>query len=176
MLPGPAPHTIVAVNSGASATFQVLARVDLLKSWIQDNIAANSGGTYPIDDADFFVRQAYRDVLGREGDVNGIAFFRQPLTACNGAPACVASTRVAIARAFLESPENRTQYPELANPASSSYKSAFLTHCYWNFLGRRPDAAGYTWWLNTLMTTNDYNSVVSGFITSSEYRKRFGAQ
>ncbi len=40
VLPGPAPHTIVAVNSGAGGGLQVLARVDLLHAWIQSGIDA----------------------------------------------------------------------------------------------------------------------------------------
>ncbi|MEO7092767.1 MAG: trypsin-like serine protease, partial [Polyangiales bacterium] len=44
-------HQIVAVNSGAGGSTQVLARVDLLSSWIQSNIASHGGsgggGTTP---------------------------------------------------------------------------------------------------------------------------------
>jgi hypothetical protein len=44
-LPGTAlPHTIVAVNSGAGGGTEVLARVDLLGSWIAGKIAAHGGG------------------------------------------------------------------------------------------------------------------------------------
>jgi hypothetical protein len=37
-------HTIVAVNSGAGSGTEVLARVDLLYSWIQQQIANHGGG------------------------------------------------------------------------------------------------------------------------------------
>ncbi|HEX3693909.1 MAG TPA: trypsin-like serine protease [Polyangia bacterium] len=44
-VPGlPSPHKIVAVNSGAGSGTQVLARVDLLASWIAGKIAAHGGG------------------------------------------------------------------------------------------------------------------------------------
>jgi hypothetical protein len=44
-LPGTtSPHTIVAVNSGAGSGTEVLARVDLLKSWITQKLAAHGGG------------------------------------------------------------------------------------------------------------------------------------
>lgn len=39
----PGTHTIVAVNSGAGGGSQVLARVDLVYSWIQQQIASHSG-------------------------------------------------------------------------------------------------------------------------------------
>ncbi len=37
-------HTILAVNSGAGGGTEVLARVDLLQSWIKQIVAANGGG------------------------------------------------------------------------------------------------------------------------------------
>jgi V8-like Glu-specific endopeptidase len=45
----PGTHQIVAVNSGAGGNLQVLARVDLLSTWIQQQIAAHggSGGQSP---------------------------------------------------------------------------------------------------------------------------------
>jgi hypothetical protein len=45
LLPGAAPHTIVAVNSGAGSGTEVLARVDLVASWIAGRIAAAKGGS-----------------------------------------------------------------------------------------------------------------------------------
>lgn len=177
VLPGPVPHTIVAVNSGVTATSQILARVDLLSGWIQERVAAKSCGPTcpnPLDQSPFFVRQMYLDVLGREPDSGGLTFYQNALNSCNGGTACLASTRIAIARGFLESPENRAQYPEL-NPASPGYNSNFVKHCYWNFLARQPDTAGFNFWMNALNSSGDYNGVVQGFITSPEFRSRFGA-
>lgn len=42
VLPGGAPHTIVAVNSGANASTEVLARVDLVASWIAAQVSAHA--------------------------------------------------------------------------------------------------------------------------------------
>jgi len=47
MLPGAAPHTIVAVNSGAGGGTEVLARVDLVYQWIQNQIAAHASASPP---------------------------------------------------------------------------------------------------------------------------------
>ena len=43
MLTGAAPHTIVAVNSGAGGGEEVLARTDAVYDWIQKTIADNGG-------------------------------------------------------------------------------------------------------------------------------------
>jgi hypothetical protein len=47
LIPGPAPRTIVAVNSGAGDNWQILARVDLVASWIGQQVAANGGDSPP---------------------------------------------------------------------------------------------------------------------------------
>jgi hypothetical protein len=43
-VPASSPHLIVAVNSGAAPSFEALARVDLLYTWIEQQIAAHGGG------------------------------------------------------------------------------------------------------------------------------------
>lgn len=162
-------HTIVAVNSASgwsasrSAQVNYVARVDQLFGWI----------TRRIDDSTFFVQQGYLDLLGRDADAGGLAYFVSALDACNGATACLNSTRTAVVRSLLESPEKRQKSPDL-DPSSPSYKSAYVTHCYTDLLQRQPDSAGYTFWVNTLTSTGDYSAVVSSFITSAEYRQRFG--
>jgi hypothetical protein len=47
VLPGAAPHTIVAVNSGANHATEVLARVDLVASWIEGQVSAHAAGAKP---------------------------------------------------------------------------------------------------------------------------------
>jgi hypothetical protein len=42
-LPGVTPHTIFAVDSGFGGGADLLARVDLLKSWIEERVAARGG-------------------------------------------------------------------------------------------------------------------------------------
>ncbi len=125
-----------------------------------------------IDNSRLFVWQTYYDVLNREPDVAGYWFWLDALNACNGDSACITGTRAQVALTILQSPENITQDPDL-NPALAGYNSAFVTHCYTNFLQRQPDTAGKAYWLNVVNSTGDYSAVVSGFITSSEYRARF---
>jgi serralysin len=126
----------------------------------------------PIEQSEFFIRQCYLDVLGREPDAGGFAYWLNTLNACNGDPACLGPARTSNARGFLESSEMRANNPDL-DPASPNYKSAFISHCYTSFLRRQPDAGGMAYWLNILNSTGDYNGVVNGFINSSEYFGRF---
>ncbi|HEX8433861.1 M57 family metalloprotease [Archangium sp.] len=132
-------------------------------------------GTNAIDRSDFFVRQAYRDVLAREPDSGGFTNGVNWLQACNGNQDCLSRARVDFTRSLFESPENRRLHPEL-DPGSPNYNAAYVTLCYTTFLRRQPDSAGYNWWLNTLNASGDYRAIISGFINSSEYRLRFGPQ
>jgi hypothetical protein len=50
-LAGPAPRTIVAVNSGGGGGIQVLARVDLVHAWIQAGIEAADQLPEPVAEA-----------------------------------------------------------------------------------------------------------------------------
>jgi len=52
--------------------------------------------------------------------------------------------------------------------------SEFVRLCYVLYLKRDPDPGGFNVWLNQLNQDNDYNRVISGFLTSTEYRARFG--
>lgn len=144
--------------------------------WTSSDISAlNYLYSNPIDRSESFIRQVYLDVLRREPDAAGFNFHLGTFQNCNGGPTCLASQRVAFARGMLESAENRQQDPDL-NPASAGYNAAFVTHCYTNFLQRQPAAAEHSWWLSFLNSTADYSAVVRDFITSAEYRQRFGAQ
>lgn len=57
---------------------------------------------------------------------------------------------------------------------------AFVLIEYFGFLRRNPndppdnDMSGYNWWLGQYNTYNDQNGMITAFITSTEYRARFG--
>ena len=56
--------------------------------------------------------------------------------------------------------------------------TAFVTMEYFGYLRRDPDTAGFNFWLNKLRSFNgDYidSEMVKAFISSFEYRQRFGA-
>lgn len=57
---------------------------------------------------------------------------------------------------------------------------AFVLTEHFGFLRRNPDdppdndMSGYNWWLGQYNTHNDQNGMITAFITSIEYRARFG--
>ena len=56
------------------------------------------------------------------------------------------------------------------------FKAAFVLMEYFGYLRRDPDAAGYQYWLDKLNLYGNYidAEMVKSFITSPEYRARFG--
>jgi uncharacterized protein (TIGR03118 family) len=77
-------------------------------------------------------------------------------------------TRATVLRKVGEAEELQTR----------EFNAAFVTMEYFGYLRRDPDPAGYNFWLGKLNTFNGNfiaAEMVKAFITSSEYRQRFGA-
>ncbi len=72
-------------------------------------------------------------------------------------------TRAQVLREISESNEVYNRY----------YNQAFVVMQYFGYLKRQPDAL-YLNWIAHLEATNDYRSMINGFINSTEYRARFG--
>jgi uncharacterized protein (TIGR03118 family) len=91
--------------------------------------------------------------------------FRDALVAgLNGATL----TRAGVLRAIAETEELQTR----------EFNTAFVTMEYFGYLRRDPDTAGFTFWLNKLNGANgDFikAEMVKAFLTSIEYRQRFGS-
>jgi uncharacterized protein (TIGR03118 family) len=90
--------------------------------------------------------------------------FRNSLVAgLNGAT----MTRAQVLRAVAEAEELQTR----------EFNAAFVTMEYFGYLRRDPDTAGFNFWLNKLNAFNgnfQNAEMVKAFISSSEYRQRFG--
>ena len=71
---------------------------------ITDN---DSGSTSPnpIDNAQFFVRQHYRDFLNRSADAEGLDFWSNQIISCGTDAACIADRRMNVSAAFFLSIE-----------------------------------------------------------------------
>ena len=72
-------------------------------------------------------------------------------------------TRAVVLRQIVESSEVSTKYNH----------EAYAVMEYFGYLRRQPDAF-YLDWIRVLDSTNDPRGMVTGFVTSAEYRQRFG--
>ncbi|HEV7889807.1 MAG TPA: carboxypeptidase regulatory-like domain-containing protein [Pyrinomonadaceae bacterium] len=54
-----------------------------------------------IDEDEFFVRQHYRDFLGRDPDASGLAFWKSQITQCGSNAACREAARINVSAAFF---------------------------------------------------------------------------
>src|SRR5437667_7848483 len=59
----------------------------------------------PIDCAEFFVHQQYRDFLNREPDAEGLAFWTNEIMSCGGHPQCIEVKRINVSAAYFLSIE-----------------------------------------------------------------------
>jgi hypothetical protein len=95
------PETFTLALSNANATFGV---TNTLLVTITDN-DTTPATTNPIDDAQFFVREQYRNFLNRDPDPGGLAFWSGKITDCGANQACINAARVSVSAAFFLSPE-----------------------------------------------------------------------
>jgi hypothetical protein len=74
---------------------------------LSDNDAADGQNPVvpPGFDAEFFVRQHYRDFLGREPDPQGLAFWSAEFAQCAGEARCLEAKRINVSAAFFLSIE-----------------------------------------------------------------------
>ncbi len=75
----------------------------------------------PVDCAEFFVRQHYRDFLNREPDPAGLAFWTNEITSCGFDAQCVEVKRINVSAAFFLSIE----FQETGYFVYRSYKAGF---------------------------------------------------
>ena len=66
---------------------------------------AASLGPNPIDDAQTFVAQNYRDFLNREPDTSGLAFWSNQINSCGSDQTCIEAKRASVSAAFYLSIE-----------------------------------------------------------------------
>ena len=80
-----------------------------------------SACTNPIDCADFFVRQHYRDFLNREPDADGLGFWTDQITSCGASERCIEGKRINNSGAFFLSIE----FQETGYLVYRMYKAAY---------------------------------------------------
>jgi uncharacterized repeat protein (TIGR01451 family) len=85
----------------------------------------------PLDTPEYFVRQQYLDVLGREPDEAGFNYWSNRILSCGGDLDCTRAQRSGVAAAFFI--ENEFQQ-----------SGAFIYNVYRSALGRRPVYSEYS--------------------------------
>ncbi|MEZ5376342.1 MAG: DUF4214 domain-containing protein [Acidimicrobiales bacterium] len=116
-----------------------------------------------LDDA-ALVDQLYRNVLGRPGEPEGVAYWIGQLAG--------GVTRNATLLAFVDSPENiaitGTSAPIAADEARvlRLYRAAF---------GRAPDDEGYEYWVGLHRGGASLEALATEFVASAEWATRFGS-
>jgi len=124
----------------------------------------NTATANPLDDGMFFVRQHYRDFLGRSADLNGLDYWTTQIDECAADVDCVRSRRIDVSAAFFEQPE----FQETGSFVYRLYRAA---------LGRRPDfseflsgrakvVAGFNLQTNKQAFSEE-------FVDSSEFKRRY---
>jgi hypothetical protein len=129
----------------ARTQFEVAFPATLTPAQFVDGIIANTGVAFTTTE---------RDVL--------ISYFF-------GAP--TSADQTSRARVLRQVTENTTF-------AAAEFNRTFVAMEYFGYLRRDPDASGFNFWLNKLNSFNGnfvQADMVKSFITSSEYRQRFGA-
>jgi len=154
-------------------------------------------GSNPIDDATFFVQQQYRDFLFRNPTGAELANDVAPLNSCLllGDLACYNTERVHMSRTMWDKAEFRQQSRTFGLPLVGDFPfelyndDDFVALDYWIYLQRAPDTSGYNFWLSNLnscvnastsyyscpgCSTQCYHDSINAFLSSTEYRSRFG--
>jgi hypothetical protein len=63
---------------------------------------------------------------------------------------------------------------ELAEFQAREYNPTYVRMQYFGYLRRDIDQSGYTFWTNVVNNTNNFRSMICGFLNSHEYHLRFG--
>jgi hypothetical protein len=87
--------------------------------------------TNPLDTTEYFVRQQYVDLLGREPDESGFNYWSDQILACAGAADCVRAQRTGVAAAFFIEKE-------------AQQTGSYIYDAYLGALGRRPAFSEYS--------------------------------
>ncbi|MCU1268004.1 MAG: glucose/sorbosone dehydrogenase [Acidobacteria bacterium] len=90
----------------------------------------NGDTANPLDTPEYFVRQQYVDVLGREPDEGGFNYWSNQILACGGSALCVSTRRRDVAAAFFIEQEFQDT-------------GSFIYNLYQGGLSRRPSFTEY---------------------------------
>ncbi|WP_299026462.1 DUF4214 domain-containing protein [uncultured Sulfitobacter sp.] len=143
-----------------------------LASVIQQFVAsAEFRNTYGALNDEDFVELLYQNVLGREPDLAGGAFWEEQLASDN-------LSRVEVVLGFSESREFKEATAlNAAAFATNNVQNVFaddVFRLYQATLDRNPDASGLDGWTNSLAAGTALTQVAGGFVGSREFSATYG--
>ncbi len=134
---------------------------------ISDDDANGSAPVHPLDADEFFVRQLYVDVLGREADANGLTHWLAVLRKCNGSADC---GRAAVASAFFKSAE----FKDGGYFAYRLYRAALGRSAGYDEL--TPDMARLASARDASELAMNKTDLVADFMARTEFKDRYGSR
>lgn len=150
--------------SPASRTFSLVGnKTDAVFTAIPDAVQ----GTNAIDSSEFFVRQQYRDFLGREPEPGGFDYWTGQINGCNGDTDCLRTRRLDVSAAFFMSRE----FQESGSYIYRLYQGALGRQLnYAEFSADRPQVIGGPG-LDASKT-----AFANAFVERAEFVQRYGEQ
>jgi hypothetical protein len=151
-----------------------------------------------IDDTEFFVRQQYKDFISPSYTPSNSEVFTKmsQIDSCGSNAACINTQRVLVSRAFWDDSRFRSQSRTfgLSNTSGLELYDTydFVELSYLVYLQRSSDSApddyqrlGFYFWKGSLdncianattfsQSSQCYNDIINAFLSSTEYRSRFG--
>jgi hypothetical protein len=138
-------------------------------SVIGNNSEASFSGTFigdfanPLDTPEYFVRQQYLDILGREPDETGFNYWSDQILACGNDADCITTKRNAVAAAFFIEQEFQQS-------------GSFIYDVYSSALGRRPAYKEYVLDRKTVVGGSGLESAKTVFVEGFVMRDEFVAK
>ena len=134
---------------------------DADKDHFPDSLEAANGLQVGVKDNNVFastklyLMELYRDILFREGETGGLAYWQGRMDSGE-------LSRPQVASLFLDSSEFQTG-------------AGGIARLYLGALGRLPDNAGMDSWMASFLAGNKLASLATGFLASTEFQSKYGS-
>jgi Carboxypeptidase regulatory-like domain/Domain of unknown function (DUF4214) len=127
---------------------------------------ATGDSANPLDTPEYFVRQEYLDILGREPDEGGFNYWSDQINECNGESNCLGTKRIDVAAAFFIAQEFQAS-------------GAYIYNLYSGALGRQPRFAEYAGDRQLVIggasLETEKQSFAAGFVERAEFVGKYQA-
>ncbi|MFL5815416.1 MAG: DUF4214 domain-containing protein [Bdellovibrionia bacterium] len=127
---------------------------------VAGNVSSVASSATPME---VFLAHLYQTALNRSPDSAGLNYWN------NAYRAGVSCSTIALG--ILQSSENILRNELLSNSTDPMYAALYVQELYGYAFNRAADQAGSSFWISALQSGVSVQSVESGFLTSSEFKK-----